>query len=179
MRNTEYNQLFREQARCHVDIQHSPQECRFLRMTLSTDPVAQHLDLQEFNNSLKSRLKLKPGRFALVLQSYEADYTDNGGDHRTKQFIGAIIILGQVKPGDYDEQEAVQDKTEEIGEDIMGHVLHLFDNSFMPHRVMTANDIQAAKVGPVGDNFFGTRFDFSFSEPAGQALIFKPSKFTD
>lgn len=177
MRNTEYNQLFREQARRHVDIQHTAKECRFLRMTLSTDPVARILDLREFYDSLKSKLKLKPGKFAMLLQSYEADYGDNGGDHRTKHFIGAIIILGKVKPGDYDEQETVQDKTEEIGEDIMGYVLHLFNTSFMPHRVMTANDLQSAKVGPVGDNFYGTRFDFTFSEPAGQALYYKPEKF--
>ncbi|MDX5510636.1 MAG: hypothetical protein LPK01_00320 [Hymenobacteraceae bacterium] len=178
MRNKEYNALFRDMARRHIDIQHTEKECRFLRMTLSSDPVARMLDLREFYDALAGKLKLN-GKCAMVLQSYEADYNDNEGDHYTKEFIGGMIILGKVKQGDYDQQEEVQDKTEEIGEDILGMVLEQFGASYSPHRHMTASDISSQKVGPVGDNFYGTRFDFSFSEPAGQALIAKPEKFID
>ncbi|QNF34368.1 hypothetical protein HUW51_17165 [Adhaeribacter swui] len=175
MRIKEYTTLFRELASRHVDIRHTDKECRFMRATLSADGLGRHLDLKELYDSL--RTKLKSGYF-LVLQSYEIDFEDNVSDNLKKIFHGAIIVLGKAKTGDYDGQEEVLDRTEEIGEDIMGAVLHRWQTDFTPPiKVISARDITSEKVGPVGDNFFGTRFNFSFSEAANGALKHKPSKF--
>lgn len=175
MRLKEYTALFRELARRHVAIQHSPTECRFLRVTLSTDPIARRLDLEELYNSL--RTKLKAGYF-LVLQTYETDYEDNVSDNLKKEFHGAIMVMGKVKTGDFDQLEEVLDRTEEIGEELMGTVLHTFRTDFTPPmKFMTAKDITAEKIGPVGDNHYGTRFNFSFQETANAALKHKPDKY--
>ena len=176
MRNKEYNQFFRELARTHVGIQHTDQECRFVRFTLSADPIAKVLDLREFYDSLKFKLKLKE-KYAMLLQAYEKEFSDNVSDNKRAGIYGAFVIIGKVKEGDFDQLEEVQDGTEEVATEIVGSMLHHFENNFSPFRRMTANEITLVKIGPVGDSFYGTRCDFSFSEPANAALKYKPEKF--
>ena len=53
MRHSEYTQFFRQLAEQHVAIQHSENECRFLRMILSSDPLQRVMDAREFYDGLR------------------------------------------------------------------------------------------------------------------------------
>jgi len=175
MRHSQYTSFFRQLAREHVNIRHSESECRFLRMILSTDPLQRIMDAREFYDSLRD--KLHPG-FAMILVSYEADYTDTGGDQKLKEYHGSFLILHPVEPGDYDGLEAVLDKTEEIGEEIMGAtLLRINKDVTLPKKHMTVNGITNERIGPVGEVYHGTKFSFFFTQGANQALHFKKDKF--
>ena len=60
MRLRAYTQLFEDLATRHVDIRYTPENGRFMRILVSSDPIAQQLDLSDFHNSLKSKLKAAP-----------------------------------------------------------------------------------------------------------------------
>lgn len=176
MRHSEYTSFFRQLAMEHIDIKHSADECRFLRLILSSDPLQRIMDAREFYDSLRDRLH--PG-YAMILISYDADYTDNNGDQKEKEYNGSFIILNSVPMGDYDALEAVLDKTEEIGEDIMGATLDRINKDFtLPKKHMKVNGISNERIGPVGEVYHGTRFNFLFTQGANPALHYKKDKFT-
>ncbi|QHL87402.1 hypothetical protein GU926_08125 [Nibribacter ruber] len=167
MRTIEYNALFRELAEQHPQLMHSegnpdPKQnnIRFLRMTLSSDPVQRVLDLKEFYDKLKN--KVKSGYF-MVLQNYEAGYGDNGGGHITKELFGGFLILSICDVNDPDAQELVYDQSELIGEEVMAEAMFKINNlGDRPATRITANDITNDKVAQVALQYYGTRFDFTF-----------------
>jgi hypothetical protein len=175
MRHSEYTSFFRQLAAEHTDIRHTKEECRFLRLILSSDPLQRIMDAREFYDSLRSRLARG---YAMILISYEADYSDNAGDQKLKEYHGSFIILHHVAPGDFDELEAVLDKTEEIGEDLMGAALERINKDFTaPKKRMTVNGITNERIGPVGETYHGTKFNFFFTQGANPALHYKKEKF--
>jgi len=176
MRHSQYTAFFRQLAEQHADILHSSQDCRFLRVVLSSDPLQRIMDAREFYDGMRD--KLSPG-YCMILQSYEVDYADSMGDQKTRECHGAFIILHKVEAGDFDGLEQVLDKTEEIGEDIMGATVHLINQDFtLPKKFMTFNGISNERVGPVGENYHGTKFSFFFTQGANPSLRFKQDKFT-
>lgn len=175
MRHSEYTHFFRRLAEQHVAIRHSEHECRFVRMILSSDPLQRMLDSREFFDDLRSQLA---EGYVLVLESYEADYTDNAGDQRKKEYHGAFYILHHVEPGDFDGLEAVLDATEEVGEDIMGTTVELINkDATLPRKHITVNGITSERIGPVGETFHGTKFSFFFTQGANPALRHKKEKY--
>ena len=103
MRHLKYAQLFRDLATRHVDIRYGQDGgTRFLRILISSDPIQRQLDLSEFQSGLKSRIKLAGGLACLVLENYEADYTDNDGDYYARLHRGAFLVLKATKQDDYD-----------------------------------------------------------------------------
>lgn len=175
MKTKQYNALFRELAEKHPDLRHSETNMRFVRMTLSSDPVQRVLDLTEFNNSIKH--KIKPG-FFLVLQNYEVSYNDNGGDRTSKQYYGGFLILRNVDPNDAEAQEDAYDTSERIGEEIMAAAMHRLNNlDGVPLKRISAADVTNDHVAKVAMQYYGTRFDFSFTVAANRALKFNPDLF--
>lgn len=175
MRHSQYTQFFRQLAEQHVAIRHSKDECRFVRMILSSDPLQRIMDAREFYDGLRS--KVADG-YIMILESYEADYSDNSGDQKLKEFHGAFFILHHVQPGDFDGLEEVLDATEEIGEDIMGTTLERINKDFsLPKKQMKVNGIMNERIGPVGDTYHGTKFSFSFTQGANPALRHKQEKY--
>ncbi|WP_187261330.1 hypothetical protein [Pontibacter beigongshangensis] len=175
MRHSEYTDFFRQLASQHVDIRHSEEECHFVRLILSSDPLQRIMDAREFYDSLRDRIGPD---FSMILISYEADYADNGGDQRIKEYHGSFIILHPVTPGHFDELEQVLDRTEEIGEEIMGAALVRINKDFtLPKKHMTVNGITNERIGPVGEDFHGTKFNFFFTRGANPALHYKQDKF--
>ncbi|KAA3439569.1 hypothetical protein [Rufibacter hautae] len=174
MRTKEYNALFRELAEQHVDLLHSEKNMRFVRMTLSSDPMQRVLDLTEFNNSIKH--KIKDG-FFMVLQNYEAGFSDNGGDRTSKVFYGAFLILRNVDPNNVDAQEQAYDETERIGEEIMAAAIERINNyGGVPLTRISPSNVSSDQVAKVALQYFGTRFDFSFTM-ASKALKYNKEKF--
>jgi hypothetical protein len=43
--------------------------------------------------------------------------------------------------------------------------------------VLERSSIAVEAVGPLGDSFYGTRFEFDFTESATEALTYNPTKF--
>ncbi|WP_210519889.1 hypothetical protein [Hymenobacter terricola] len=178
MRHLEYTQLFRDLATRHVDIRHGQDGgTRFLRILLSSDPIQRQLDLSEFQNGLKNRIKLAGGLACLVLENYEADYTDNDGDYYARIHRGAFLVLKLTKTDDFDGRDQAIDDCERIGEDLLGAFIRALRGREVPLRI-TANDIMGECVGPVGDNFYGCRYSFTYASPATEDLTFNPDKFT-
>ncbi|WP_266206236.1 hypothetical protein [Pontibacter kalidii] len=176
MRHSEYTTFFRQLASEHIDIRNSEDECRFVRLILSSDPLQRIMDAREFYDSLRSRLA---EGYAMILISYEADYSDNNGDQKLKEYHGSFIILHPVPEGDHDALEAVLDKTEEIGEEIMGATLERINKDYTPPKKhMTVNGVTNERIGPVGEIYHGTKFNFFFTQGANKALYYKRDKFS-
>jgi hypothetical protein len=175
MRHLQYTELFRELARRHKEIQHTNAACHFLRIHLSGDFVQAQLDLREFYASLRSKIK---SGVVMVLQSYDASYGENLDDYQRKFYTAGLIILDKVANADMDKLDEVYDRTERIGEEVMAAAMLQISAAGTGYRLY-AKDITAEKVGPLGDQFHGTRFDFRFTGPAGSGLVFNPDKFID
>ncbi|MDB5270880.1 MAG: hypothetical protein JWP58_3920 [Hymenobacter sp.] len=176
MRLLAYTQLFRDAAKAHVAIRYTPENGRFVRVLIASDPIAKQLDLSSFYDVLRSKLKAKPGQPFLVLQNYDLDYEDNGGEHLSRAPQGAYYVLQKVAPGDYDARDAAIDGCEEIAEDLLAYVVHHHRENYKIR--MSVRDCFAEHVGPIGDNHVGVRMNFRWSETATQDLTYNPDKFT-
>ena len=176
MRHLEYTTLFRDLARRHRLIQHRPDQVRFVRLILSADPVQKVMDFQEFYDGLKNKINLTGGQACLVLENYQADYTDNEGDFFGKVHHAAFLVLQSVPLGDYDRRDQVIDACEAMGEELMGAAIALLRARERPIRISPGDVLQEA-VGPVGDHFYGARFNFSFRSAATGELTYDPTKF--
>ncbi|WP_201980339.1 hypothetical protein [Hymenobacter rubidus] len=177
MRHLEYTTLFRTLAERHLQVQHRPDQVRFVRLILSSDPLQKVMDFEEFYGGLKHKIDLRDGSACLVLENYQADYSDNDGDFTGKEHHGAFLILRPVKAGDYDQRDAVIDACEAIGEDIMAAAIAQLRARERPVRI-SPGDVLAEAVGPVGSHFYGARFNFSFRSPATPELCYDPTKFS-
>jgi hypothetical protein len=175
MRHSEYVDMVRTLATRHKEILHSDSNPRFIRMHLSSNPLQEHLDMKEFQTHMRNA-KAKPD-LLMVLLSYEGEYSDNTGDGKKKIYSGAIMLLGAVQRDNWNAQDAMYDKTERIGEEVMAALMHQLNETYSYH--LSANDIMNEKIGPIGDNLHGTRFSFSFTGPASKQLYYNPSQFLE
>ncbi|SHL25951.1 hypothetical protein [Hymenobacter psychrotolerans] len=176
MRHQQYTNMGRELARRHVAIQHSPEQCRFLRILISSDPIQKQLDLNEFYTSLRNKLDLREGKAALILENYQADYGDNDGDFYAKYHHSSFLVLKLTEAGDFDGRDAVIDECEEIGEDLMGAIIAQLREAGLQ---ISPDDVLQEAVGPIAQVMVGCRFNYVFRSAATQALTYKPSKFLD
>ena len=171
MRNSEYTAYFREIARRHKALRHSPIEMHFARIIMSADPFPE-LQLNEFLTSLKSKIRLP----FMLLISYEHDYQDNRSDNIQKQLHGAYIILDKPQKDSFDQQEAILDRTEEIGEQILAFIKDDLDTKMVTSH-LDLNGSGGEKITNVADGFLGTRFHFTFFKTANQSLTHNPSNW--
>jgi hypothetical protein len=177
MRHLEYTAIFRDLATRHLALQHRDDQVRFVRMIVSSDPIQKLLDYQEFTDGLRNKINLKAGGACLVLENYQSNYTDNDGDFFGKEHLGAFLVLKPVKEGDYNRRDEVIDECEAIGEEVMAAAIHQL--RALPRSVqVTPADVLQEAIGPVGDNFYGARFNFSFRTPATGELTYNPDKFS-
>lgn len=176
MRHLEYTTLFRELATRHRDIQHRADQVRFVRLILSSDPIQKVMDFQEFYDGLRNKINLKSGQACLVLENYQADYTDNEGDFFGKVHHAAFLVLKLVPTGDYDRRDQVIDECEGIGEELLGAAIARLRAMERPIRISPGDILQEA-VGPIGDHFYGARFNFSFRSAATGELTYDATKF--
>jgi hypothetical protein len=176
MRLLGYTELFRDLARRHVDLQATEANNRFMRVRIAADPIAQQLDLQEFYSALRSRLKAPNGQAIFVLQNYQLDYGDNGGDYFTRQPQGAFYVLRKEKLGGHDGIDVAIEACEAIAEEVLAAVVHLQQATYRVK--ISVADAFAEHVGPVADGYFGVRMNFTWSETATQDLTYNPAKFS-
>ncbi len=171
LRHAAVTDFFRNIARDHQEIKHTPTESHFARIIVSEAPWKQ-LVVDEFLNALKS--KIKPP--FLLYEASDIDYRDNGGDNRVKLFHPAFIIMDKAEKGNYNAQEAVLDKTERIGEEIMAFIVWSLRRNLSTNHI-DINSIYTEKIGPAADGFSGTRFNFEFTVTANNILKYNPGVF--
>ncbi|MVN77750.1 hypothetical protein GO988_15560 [Hymenobacter sp. HMF4947] len=177
MRNATYEGLFYRLAQAHNLIRHKDDSPRFARIIVSVDPIQKQVDLMEMQETLLGR-ELQPGagEQVLVLESLQTAYEDNKGDNYQHRRRGAFFVLEQVAHKDQAWQ--VLDRTEITGEELLGAVLHEYQDQ--PKVRWQVGSFQADAIGPVGSDgtWYGTRFDFEFFTPATGALRYKPAAFS-
>lgn len=177
MRHSHYVHLFRGLAETHGRIRHTEQAPRFARVIVSIDPLQRVVDMAELSeNVLGQRLKPGPGDQVLVLESCQTIYRDNGGDNRVRRRHGAFMVLEQAVAGNFDDIERTIDRTEETGEQLLAAVLDHFKSQVKVR--WDVSDITSDTLGPLGDGtWYGTRFDFEFTNPANAAFSYNPAHF--
>ena len=175
--NLEYTALLKEAATRHKEIRHSEQECHFVKLVLSADPVQKATYWTSFFTKLKNTLK--PG-IALIAVSYESDYEDTGDDKTLSHRHGSFIILEKVKAGNDADRDEVLDRTERIAHEVMGFVLQAFRSpeARRQGRFINRSNMALDAIGPVAENHYGNQFTFLFTQPATKALAFNPDAFT-
>ena len=172
-----YTALFRGLAQRHKALAATPANGRFLRLFISADPIQKQIDLSEWYNSLRTKLKAPLGQAYFVLENYQVDYDDNQGDYFSRKVAGAFLVLQKVKTDDYDARDVAVGACELIAEQILAAAVPLLRAQ---HRVdISVGDAWAEHVGPLADGFVGVRLNLSWQEPATQELTYNPDAFTE
>lgn len=171
MRHLTYTELFRTAARQHADLRHTDTEMHFGRLILTGWPLTK-LDIDEFLTAQKTKIRLP----ILLLESFDARYTDNGADNVRKLCQAAFIVLDKPATGEYDERDITLDKCESIGEDVLGYAINYY-RTVLRVKLDPAT-VSSEKVGPIGDKLWGVRFNFTLPELANNPLAYRADKFS-
>jgi hypothetical protein len=173
MNHLNYTAMFRGFATKNKAIQHKEGEkMHFVRMIRSGGPFPT-LDLKEFLDSKKFKLNYP----ALVLESYDATYQDNLSDNIKKTPLGGFIILDSAGKADgFDVIDALLDKTEAIGEQIIAALRYTFAEN---NKLFDVNSVSSERVDLPALQLYGTRFNFSLPETATPAFTYNPDNWIE
>ena len=172
-----YTTAFRNLAIAHKEILHQPDshETHFARIVLNRDPyLNSHAEIREFLTALESKLATP----FMLLQSYVVDYVGKNKDNKRKVIQGAFIILDKVEEDNFEQQEQIFDKTERIGEEILGWM----DNHYREnptHGILEHSANENEKIAKILDGYYGTRFHIAINISAESNLAFKASQFNE
>lgn len=171
MNNTTYTKLFRDITQNHVSIGNGDGKNHFARVLINNDVLAQ-TSLEEFLSELP-----KMEFPFLVLFSYEISYSE-ASKNKTKHINGSFIIIDKCDPGDFEAQDMIFDNTESIGEDIIARIKEHYDTNMVDKGYFHTNDVEAEHIGPLCDNFFGTKFYFIAHDYANTQLKYDTAKWS-
>jgi hypothetical protein len=171
-----YTDLFRGLAQRHKALAATPENGRFLRIFISADPIQKQIDLSEWYNSLRTKLKAPLGQAYFVLENYQVDYADNDGDYFSRKVQGAFLVMEKVKTDDYEGRDVAVSASEVIAEQILAAVVPLLREQH--HVRISVGDAWSEHIGPIADGFVGVRLNLSWEEPATQDLTYNPDAFT-
>jgi len=169
-----YTDFFRLMATHHKDIHHSESESHFSRMNLSSHPVLAREDIKEFIKSLKNKLYFP----ALLLNAYQAkgEATDSR-DAKRKVFQAEFFILDRMHRENWDQQDAIFDRTERIGTDILSFLSEYYEEQ-PQEGYFEWNDTMMEKISNLEvDSLAGTKFYFTISIPNENAFHLDLNRF--
>jgi hypothetical protein len=170
-----YTETFRQLAMRHKLIRHSDTSMHFARITLSKAPVFGRDELREFIQSKKNVLEYP----ALLLISYDADYSSHHKDSLTKSVNGEFIILEAVEKDNFEQLDDVLDKTEEIGEQLLATLRDHYDDT-PEEGLFQDGEMMNEKIAGLGsENLAGTKFYFSITMPNSCRLTHNPDNYID
>jgi hypothetical protein len=171
-----YTALLKGLAERHKNITRVDGERVFTKVVVAADPVAKQVNLTTFYGTLKQ--SFGGGRPFVVGLSYDAVHEDKGDGGMLAHRRGGFMVLGQAKNTEA-ARDLVLDATETIGYQLMAGVAEAFRGPAGRRlgRMLTLGSLAVDSIGPVGDSFFGTRFEFDFTESATLALTFDSSHF--
>lgn len=147
-----YQDYFRKLAIAHKDIQHNPAgEKRFARW--STDEIV---------TGLRTAVSFP----ALLLENYEVITKENNKYDIKGTHSGAFTILEHAQPGDYASEAAAFDKSERILYEVLQQIWQDHygtdkDRCGTPFQHFFF-DLNIISVGPLFNNEFGWRVEFTF-----------------
>jgi hypothetical protein len=176
LNQTTYSDLLRDLATRHLDIQHTPTTRRYLKIVVAADPIQKQVNLANFYSKLKGSF---PADAPFLLQmTYDTLHEDTGSDEVKAHRRGGFIVLKKAKNTEESKDEVLTE-TERIGYELMAGVCEFFRGMAgrRAGRVLARSSIAADAVGPVADDFYGTRFEFDFTESATEVLTYNPTKF--
>ncbi len=176
LNNSAYTDLLRDLATRHKEILHTAQKRAFTKVYLSADPVAKQVSLVNFYGKLKE--SFGPAPF-LVAMSYDALHEDCGDGKILAHRRGGFLVLEKAVNTDA-ARDAALDRSERLGYELMAAVAEFFRGPAgrRAGRLLNLGSLAVDSIGPVGDGFVGTRFEFDFTENAVQALTYNPDAFT-
>ena len=177
LNQTTYSDLIRDLATRHVEIQHSPTARRYLKLVVSADPLQKRVSLANFYTKLKGSF---PAGAPFVLQlTYDTLHEDTGADQVLAHRRGGFMVL-QKSRNTEESRDEILALTERIGYELMAAVCDFFRGPAgrRAGRVLQRSSIAAEAIGPIADDFYGTQFEFDFTESATVALTYDPTRFT-
>jgi len=179
LNQTTYSDLVRDLSIRHKEIQHQPgvpKGTRYLKVTVSADPMQKIAGLASFYNKAKASL---PGEAYFVVQlSYDTLHEDTGSDQVLAHRRGGFMVMHKAKDSDEGRDEVLTN-TERIGYELMAGVSAFFRDPAgrRAGRMLQRTGLVAEAVGPMGDSFYGTRFEFDFTESATKLFTYDATKF--
>jgi hypothetical protein len=173
--NSDYTTLLKGLAERHKSVTRVDGKRVFTKVIVSADPVAKQVNLTTFYNLLKDSFGERP--FVMGL-SYDAVHEDKGDGAFLAHRRGGFMVLAKAKNTEAG-RDLVLDATENIGYELMAGVAEAFRGPAGRRmgRMLNLGSLAVDSIGPVGDGFTGTRFEFDFTESATMALTFNPDAF--
>ncbi|MGI4760597.1 MAG: hypothetical protein ACRYF0_07825 [Janthinobacterium lividum] len=176
MRLDTYHHLLSELGRRHKAITASPENGRFLRIFISADPVQKQIDLINFQGATRSELKAPAGQAYLVAENYQVDYGDNQGDYLSREFRGAYLVLQRADRNNYAQRDAAVAKCETVAEQLLAALVEQLREEH--DALISVRDAWLEHLGPLADTSVGVRMNFTWSESAGEDLVYDETHFT-
>ena len=118
---------------------------------------------EEVLTGLRSDIKTP----ALILESYEGQLIDNKSDNFLSSREGAFMILKQVQPDNFDQENQFLDDSERIGLEIIKRIKRdakIYPIQNRTPKIFNLSSVSWQKVGPVFDNYYGYRFTFNMGD---------------
>jgi hypothetical protein len=116
-----------------------------------------------------------PAKAPFVLHlTYDTLHEDTGSDHVLAHRRGGFMVLHKAANTEGSRDEILT-LTERIGYELIAAICDFFRGP--AGRVLNRSSIAADAVGPIGDDFYGTRFEFDFTESATKLLTYDATKF--
>jgi hypothetical protein len=171
-----YTDLLKDLATRHVEIQHTEKNQRFLKLIVAADPIQKIANLSTFYQKGKATL---PGNDFFVVQlSYDTLHQDTGADEVKAHRRGGFMVMHKARDTQESRDQVLSD-TERIGYELMAAVCEFFRGMAgrRAGRTLDRSSIAVEAVGPLGDYFCGTRFEFDFTESATQSLTYDATRF--
>jgi hypothetical protein len=173
--NSDYTALLKDLSERHKNICRVDGKRVFTKVIVSADPVAKQVNLTTFYGTLRESFGERP--FVVGL-SYDAMHEDKGDGSMLAHRRGGFMVLAKAKNTEAG-RDLVLDATETIGYQLMAAVAEAFrgPQGRRLGRMLSLDTLAVDSIGPVGDGFTGTRFEFDFTESATQALRYDDSHF--
>lgn len=165
MKHSDYIAYFRDIATRQPDIAHTEEQKHFFRIIYSEWPSPQ-LQLDEYLSAVKSELHFP----FMLIETWRRRLNSNSSEHLGYAYKGSFFIGDQLPDRkDFDGLELLFDKTDSIAEDITSYMLQEFETHYNarnngPKRVLIESSIEDEKIGPFGNNYYGTRVSFQYTQ---------------
>jgi len=169
MRHLEYSNFFKDCSVKHIKLHHLRDDGKSAFSTIiesGENPFKATSDIDNFISSIRTT-----GKFPhLILITFDANYTGVKDSFCKKIIDGAFIILDKpANKRDYDQINKTLDFTEQIGEDILTAL-----NAFAEENacsLFVGEGTGAEKIGPVGLDFYGSKFYVKIEANANHLLV--------
>lgn len=161
MNTQAYIQYFRNIATNLIAIGHTPSNPKFTR-----------INIEEVLNGVRANLNMATP--VMVLENYEARFTDRKTDNVFKDLYGAFMVVKNVRMDDFEAEAAALDLTESIIMKVLAKMKADKDSSIVVEmRGFDLSTVVLQKIGGIFDNAYGYRAEFTLR--ASVPLVIDPA----